>query len=68
MAKTINQFWTNLAVAAIGLFVGIDNLLRWISDHSDTRGLILGVICTLLAIIWLIYILSTKKSKPSGTD
>ena len=67
MAKAINPIWTNLAVVIIGLFVGIDNLVRWISDHSDTRGLILGVICTLLAIIWLVFVLSGKKSKSKGT-
>jgi len=68
MAKVIDQFWTNITVAVIGLFVGINNLLRWIKDQSDTRGLVLGVICTLLAVIWLVYVLYTRKSKSDTAD
>ena len=68
MAYSIKQFWTNLAVAILGLFVGIDNLFRWIDDNSFTRGLIIGAVCTLLATVWLIYVLITKKSKIKKTD
>ncbi|MFC1730728.1 hypothetical protein ACFL6I_10385 [candidate division KSB1 bacterium] len=68
MAYSIKQFWTNLAVAILGLFVGIDNLFRWFDDNSFTRGLIIGSICTLLATVWLIFVLITKNSKMKETD
>ena len=68
MAYSIKQFWTNLAVAILGYFVGIDNLFRWIDDNSFTRGLIIGAICILLATVWLICVLITKNSKMKETD
>ena len=68
MDYSIKQFATNLAVAIIGLFVGIDNLFRWIDDNSFTRGLIVGGICTLLATVWLIYVIITRNSKIKKID
>ena len=56
MAQQIRHFWTNLAVGILGLFVGIDNLLRWISNDSFTQGLVIGALCSILATIWLVYV------------
>lgn len=56
MTQQIKHFWTNIAVGILGLFVGIDNLLRWISDDSSTQGLVIGALCTILAAIWIIYV------------
>ena len=55
MAKQIKHFWTNLAVGILGLFVGIDNLLRWFSNDSFTKELVIGALCTILATIWIVY-------------
>lgn len=62
MAQLIKQFWSNFAVGILGLFVGLDNLLRWIDNNSFTRGLIIGIICITLATIWLIYVLVKMKT------
>jgi len=68
MAYSIKKFRTNIAVAIIGLFVGIYNLILWIDDNSLSRELIIGAICTLLATIWLLRVLITKNSKMEKTD
>ena len=68
MAYSIKKFWTNIAVAILGLFVGIYNLILWIDDNSLTCELIIGAICTLLAIIWLLRVLVTKNLKMKKTD
>jgi len=62
MAQQIKNFWTNLAVGILGLFVGIDNLLRWVSNDSFTQGLVIGTLCTVLATIWLVYILIKRSA------
>ena len=62
MGTQVNHLWTNLAVGVLGLFVGIDNLLRWNSDDSLTQGLVVGALCTILATAWLVYIF-VKRSK-----
>ena len=62
MAQQIKNFWTNLAVGILGLFVGIDNLLRWVSNDSFTQGLIIGTLCSVLATIWLVYILIKRSA------
>ena len=56
MGTQVNHFWTNLAVGILGLFVGIDNLLRWLSNDSLTQGLVIGILCTTLATVWLYYV------------
>ena len=63
MTQQIRHFWTNLAVGILGLFVGIDNLLRWISNDSFTQGLIIGTLCTILATIWLVYVLVKRNTE-----
>jgi len=55
-------FWTNLAVGLLGLFVGIDNLLRWYVNFSDTKSFVIGTICSFSAVIWLIITLFLKKT------
>ena len=62
MGKQNNHFWTNVAVGVLGLLVGIDNLLRWMSDDSLTRGLVIGTLCTILASAWLVYVF-VRRSK-----
>jgi len=62
MAQPIKQFWTNLSVGILGLFVGLDNLLRWIDNNSLTKELIIGVICLALATVWIIYVLVKIKT------
>ena len=62
MGIQVNHFLTNLAVGVLGLFVGINNLLRWISDNSLTQELVIGSICTILATAWLVYVF-VKRSK-----
>ena len=64
MEQSVKQLWTNFAVGILGLFVGLDNLLRWIDDNSFTRRLITGVICLVLATIWIIYVF--VKMKPTN--
>ena len=68
MAYSIKKFWTNIAVAILGLFVGIYNLILWIDDNSLTRELIIGAICTLLETIWLLRVLVTRNLKMEKTD
>jgi len=53
-------FWTNLAVGLLGLFLGIDNLLRWYVNFSDIKSLVIGIICFLSAVIWIILTLFLK--------
>ena len=62
MAQPIKQFWTNLAVGILGLFVGLDNLLRWIDNNFLIKELIIGVICLALATVWIIYVLVKMKT------
>jgi len=62
MGTQVNHFLTNLAVGVLGLFVGINNLLRWMSDNSLTQELVIGSICTILATTWLVYVF-VKRSK-----
>jgi len=62
MRTQVKHFWTNLAVGVLGLFVGIDNLLRWMSSDSLTQGLIIGTLCTILATAWIVYVF-VKRSK-----
>jgi len=52
--------WTNIAVGLLGVFVGIDNLLRWSSDANDTKSLIIGAVCIILAAGWLLASLTGK--------
>jgi hypothetical protein len=61
MAQRNKLIWTNLAVGILGIFVGLDNLLRWFDDGSHTRNLIIGLICMICATGWIIYILFVKK-------
>jgi len=62
IAQQSKIFWTNLAVGILGIFVGIDNLLRWFNDESHTHNLIIGLICTICATGWLIYVIFIKKN------
>ena len=62
MARQIKHFWTNIAVGILGLFVGIDNLLRWINDNSYTQGLDIGALCTILAAIWIVYFFAKRNT------
>ena len=62
MTRQIKTIWTNLAVGILGLFVGIDNLLRWVSNDSFTQGLVIGTLCTVLATSWLVYVLIKKSA------
>jgi hypothetical protein len=55
MKQQTKYFWTNLAIGILGLFVGADNLSRWLSDDTLTKELVIGVLCTVLAITWIIY-------------
>ncbi|MFH1851590.1 MAG: hypothetical protein ABIA75_04530 [Candidatus Neomarinimicrobiota bacterium] len=64
MGTQVNHFWTNIAVGVLGLFVGIDNLLGWMSDSSLTQELVIGSICTILATTWLVYVF-VKRNKES---
>ena len=63
MAQQNKLFWTNLAVGILGVFVGIDNLLRWFDSASHTSNLIIGLICTICAVGWLVYVLFIKKNR-----
>jgi len=56
-------FGTNLAIGLLGLVLGIDNLLRWYVDFQDTKSLIIGIICFLSALIWLIITVLPKKPR-----
>lgn len=62
MIKQVRLFWTNVAVGILGLFVGIDNLLRWLNNFSLTRSLVLGVLCTVLATVWLVYVFVSRNT------
>lgn len=62
MGSQINNFWTNVAVGVLALYVGIDNLLRWMSDASFIRGVVIGTLCTILATAWLLFVF-IKRSK-----
>ena len=55
MKQQTKHFGTNLAIGILGLFVGVDNLLRWLNDDTLIKELIIGAFCTVLAIIWIIY-------------
>ena len=57
------MFWTNLAVGILGLIVGIDYLIRWTGDDFLSREFIIGSICTILAISWLIYVFVKRNNK-----
>ena len=63
MGTEVNHFWTNLAVGVLGLFVGINNLLRWMSDSSLIQELVIGLLCTVLATVWLVYVFFKKWKK-----
>ena len=63
MALQIRLFWTNLAVGILGLIVGIDYLMRWTSDDFLSREFIIGSLCTILAILWLIYVFVKRNNK-----
>lgn len=63
MGTQVNHFWTNLAVGLLGLFVGIDNLLRWMSNDYLTQGLVIGILCTTLATVWLFYVFFKRSKK-----
>ena len=63
MAPQIRLFWTNLAVGLLGLIVGIDYLMRWTSDDFLTREFIIGSLCTVLAILWLIFVFVKRNNK-----
>lgn len=61
-------FGTNLAIGLLGLVLGIDNLLRWYVDFQDTKSLIIGIICFLSALIWLIITVLPKKTQAKGSN
>lgn len=63
MALQIRIFWTNLAVGILGLIVGIDYLMRWTGDDFLSREFIIGSLCTILAILWLIYVFVKRNYK-----
>jgi len=46
--------WNNPAVGFPGLFVGIDNLLYWYTNSADTRSLVIGGICAIAAVFWIL--------------
>jgi multisubunit Na+/H+ antiporter MnhG subunit len=52
---------TNVAVGLLSIFIGIDNLLRWSNNHSDTKSMVIGIICIVLAVSWLVITLLSKK-------
>ena len=55
------MMWTNLAVGVLGLFVGIDNLLRWLANSFDTKSLLIGGICAVAAFFWILFTIFQKK-------
>ena len=63
MIQQKKLFITNLAVGMLGLVVGASNLLRWVENRLNTYSLILGIICTVCAIGWLIYMFWSKKAE-----
>jgi hypothetical protein len=58
VARSDTRFWIRLAVGALGLFVGIDHLRRWLSDPAATGSLALGAACTTLGAVWIVYTLA----------
>jgi len=60
MAIKKKQLIVNLLVVALGLFVGIANLIKWYNDQSLIRSLVLGLICMGLATGWLVYTIKNK--------
>ncbi|MFC1484007.1 hypothetical protein ACFL5M_02320 [Candidatus Neomarinimicrobiota bacterium] len=66
MSGTCQQFWTGAAVGILGLFVGISNLLRGIGAEANTRDLIIGIVCTILALGWLVVVLIGKRRGAAG--
>ena len=60
MSKLKRAFISNLAVSILGIIVGIDNLFRWYYESYHVRNLILGLVCTICAVIWLVYIFISK--------
>jgi hypothetical protein len=65
MAVRNKAFVTNLAVGILGIFVGLDNLSRWLYDGAPMRHLIIGMICTVCALGWLLYIFFSDKNSNS---
>lgn len=63
MALQIRMFWTNLAVGILGLIVGIDYLIKWTGDDFLSREFIIGSLCTILALSWLIYVFVKRNNK-----
>ena len=63
ITKGIKSFLTDLAIGILGLFVGIDNLLSWNGYPGTDHQIIVGLVCTILATGWLIYVLFFSISK-----
>lgn len=51
------QFWVGVAVALFGLVGGVSNFYRGLGEGSRSRDLIVGNVCPVLAIGWLIRVI-----------
>lgn len=61
MESQMKHLITDLAVGILGLFVGIDNLIRWMNNESLIHGLIIGIICLIFAAPWLVYVFARRR-------
>ena len=52
---------TSGVITTLGLIVGLDNLFRWFYNSAPAYTFILGLICTVCAAGWLLYVLLSKK-------
>lgn len=57
------KFWGSLAVGLLGLCVGISYLVMAFGESSQTRNLIIGVVCAVLGSAWLIRTFLTAKTR-----
>ena len=61
MQRTGRGLWTGVVVGVFGLAVGASNLVRGFGEVINTRHVVVGAVCTVVATAWLLFLLLSRK-------
>ena len=63
MKQRGRPLWIDAFVAVVVLLTGMENLWKWLHDTSSAKSLVIGGLCTLLAIVGLVHVLLARAPK-----
>ncbi len=61
MGKTSPRFWVGLVVGILGLAVGGSDLAKGLAEPDNSKDVVVGTVCLVLAAGWVVYLLLSLK-------